>query len=95
MMINIFNAASTTAYGVIGLLIYVIVEAVKQTKMNNQYLPIVAVFAGGAIGAIVALFYPNRMLLNIAFGALAGFSATGINEFLHTSLASLFQPKEK
>lgn len=92
-MIEIFNAATTTAYGVIGLMVYVIVEAVKQTQISNHYLPIVAVAAGGIIGAIVALVYPNPMLLNIAFGAFAGFAATGINEFLHTSLPQLFNQR--
>lgn len=77
-----FGIANVTAITVI---CYLACEAVKTTKLDNKFVPIIA----GALGAILGIvgylthmpdFPAQDALTAIAVGIVSGLSATGVHE---------------
>ena len=66
-----FNTLTATIYGFVALITWVVLQAVKQTRIDNRWLPLLAILIGGVIGAVAA------------FGTLSGFASTGLNETLN------------
>lgn len=92
-LITFFNLATATVYGFIALLTWVAIQAVKQTKVDNRYLPLISIILGTLIGFIAAHFiYVTDAWLGAAFGFISGFAATGLNETLNHYA---FNPKEE
>ncbi|MGB2575098.1 holin [Leuconostoc citreum] len=83
-LITFFNSITVTTYGFVALFTWVILQAIKQTKIDNRWLPLLAIIIGALIGAIAALFiYGTDAWLGAAFGVLSGFASTGVNEALN------------
>lgn len=79
-----FNTVTATVYGFVALITWVALQAVKQTKIDNRWLPLLAIILGAVIGAIAALYiYGTDAWLGGAFGILSGFASTGVNEALN------------
>ncbi|MCT3075355.1 holin [Leuconostoc citreum] len=80
-LITFFNSITVTTYGFVALFTWVILQAIKQTKIDNRWLPLLAIIIGALIGAIAALFiYGTDAWLGAGFGLLSGFASTGVNE---------------
>ncbi|WP_314406060.1 holin [Leuconostoc suionicum] len=82
-----FNVDSNIAILVI---VWLIVQVLKPTKINNHLLPLIAVIVG-AIVAIVLSFYTKdtKLVQDIVLGVWAGFASTGLNETATKSIASI------
>lgn len=79
-----FNTITATTYGFVALFTWVILQAIKQTKIDNRWLPLLAIVVGAVIGSGAALYvYGTDVWLGAAFGVLSGFASTGINEALN------------
>lgn len=79
-----FNTLTATIYGFVALITWVVLQAVKQTRIDNRWLPLLAILIGGVIGAVAALFiYGTDAWIGAAFGTLSGFASTGLNETLN------------
>lgn len=82
-----FNVDSNIAILVI---VWLIVQVLKPTKINNHLLPLIAVIVG-ALVAIGLSFYTKdtKLVQDIALGVWAGFASTGLNETATKSITSI------
>ena len=72
------------AIPVITVIVFLAVEAVKATPLDNKWLPVIAGSFGGLLG-VVAMFvmpdYPGKdILTSIAIGIVSGLAATGAHQ---------------
>lgn len=68
----------------ISVIVFIIVEAVKATPLDNKWMPVIAGGCGGILG-IVAMFvmkdFPGQDYLSaIAVGVMSGLAATGAHQ---------------
>ena len=84
-----FNVDSNIAILVI---VWLIVQVLKPTKINNHLLPLIAVVVG-AIVAIGLSFYTKdtKLVQDIVLGVWAGFASTGLNETATKSITSIIE----
>ncbi|MGR8822502.1 holin [Leuconostoc citreum] len=83
-LITFFNTLTATIYGFVALFTWLIIQVIKQTKIDNRWLPILSIIVGALIGLLAAFFiYNSDVWLGAAFGILSGFASTGINESLN------------
>lgn len=82
-----FNVDSNIAILVI---VWLIVQVLKPTKINNHLLPLIAVIVG-ALVAIGLSFYTKdtKLVQDIVLGIWAGFASTGLNETATKSITSI------
>ncbi|WP_349516889.1 phage holin family protein [Leuconostoc mesenteroides] len=82
-----FNVDSNIAILVI---VWLIVQVLKPTKINNHLLPLIAVVVG-ALVAIGLSFYTKdtKLVQDIVLGVWAGFASTGLNETATKSIISI------
>lgn len=82
-----FNLDSNIAILVI---VWLIVQVLKPTKINNHLLPLIAVILG-ALVAIGLSFYTKdtKLVQDIVLGVWAGFASTGLNETATKSITSI------
>ncbi|MDP0487134.1 phage holin family protein [Leuconostoc mesenteroides] len=82
-----FNVDSNIAILVI---VWLIVQVLKPTKINNHLLPLIAVIVG-ALVAIGLSFYTKdtKLVQDIVLGVWAGFASTGLNETATKSITSI------
>ncbi|TPF02342.1 phage holin family protein [Leuconostoc mesenteroides] len=82
-----FNVDSNIAILVI---VWLIVQVLKPTKINNHLLPLIAVVVG-ALVAIGLSFYTKdtKLVQDIVLGVWAGFASTGLNETATKSITSI------
>jgi hypothetical protein len=67
-----------TATSVIGVVVLGMTQIIKQTAINNKWLPFLNVFLGGVIGASYALtIVHGEVSVYVWAGVLAGMSAGG------------------
>lgn len=66
------------------VVVFVLVEAVKATKIDNKWLPVIAGTFGGILGEVAMFimqdFPANDYITAFAVGAVSGFAATGIHQ---------------
>ena len=72
------------AIPVITVIVFLAVEAVKATPLDNKWLPVIAGAFGGVLG-VVAMYvmpdYPGKDILTaIAIGIVSGLAATGAHQ---------------
>lgn len=72
------------AIPVISVIVFLAVEVVKATALDNKWLPVVAGGIGGILG-VVAMFvmpeFPGKDILTaIAIGIVSGLAATGAHQ---------------
>ncbi len=82
-----FNVDSNIAILVI---VWLIVQVLKPTKINNHLLPLISVIVG-ALVAIGLSFYTKdtKLVQDIVLGVWAGFASTGLNETATKSITSI------
>ena len=76
-------------FGIIGVaaisvICYLIGMAVKVSKLDDKYIPVICGFTGGILGVVgyyVMPGYPaSDILTAIAVGIVSGLAATGVNQ---------------
>lgn len=72
------------AIPVITVIVFLAVEGVKATPLDNKWLPVIAGTFGGVLG-VVAMYvmpdYPGKDILTaIAIGIVSGLAATGAHQ---------------
>lgn len=82
-----FNVDSNIAILVI---VWLIVQVLKPTKINNHLLPLIAIVVG-ALVAVGLSFYTKdtKLVQDIVLGVWAGFASTGLNETATKSMTSI------
>lgn len=82
-----FNVDSNIAILVI---VWLIVQVLKPTKINNHLLPLIAVFAGALVAIGLSLYTKDTKLVqDSVLGVWAGFASTGLNETATKSITSI------
>lgn len=95
-LITFFNSLTATVYGFITLFTWVSVQAIKQTKIDNRWLPLVSIVVGTLVGFVAASYiYSTDIWLGAAFGFISGFAATGLNEVLNHYAFNSMKESEK
>lgn len=78
-----------TSYGigsvaVITIICYLIGQAIKISKLDNKYIPVIVGICGGVLGIPGMLIMPDfpatDYLTAIAVGIVSGLAATGVNQ---------------
>ena len=81
MFENVFGMACIPAITVI---CYLAAEAVKATRLDNKWLPVICGVLGGILGAVALYIMPEYpagdILTAIAIGIVSGSTATSINQ---------------
>ena len=72
------------AIPVITVIVFLVVEAVKATPLDNKWLPVIAGAFGGALGVVAMFVMPEfpgaDPLTAIAIGIVSGLAATGAHQ---------------
>lgn len=72
------------AIPVITIIVFLAVEAVKATPLDNKWLPVIAGGFGGILGVVAMLVMPEfpatDPLTAIAIGIVSGLAATGAHQ---------------
>ena len=72
------------AIPVITVIVFLAVEAVKATPLDNKWLPVIAGGFGGILGVVAMLVMPEfpaaDPLTAIAIGIVSGLAATGAHQ---------------
>lgn len=71
-----------TAYLLVSVICYLIVEILKTTPVKSQLYPLASLVVGGILGGVGNYFFPEvicaaGMAQAVIFGALCGLAATG------------------
>lgn len=70
----------------ITVIAYLIGQAVKATKLDNKWIPVICGASGGVLGALALNIMPSfpaeDYITAVAIGIASGFAATGVNETL-------------
>ena len=81
MFENVFGLACIPAITVI---CYLAAQAVKATRLDNKWLPVICGVLGGVLGTVALYLTPDfpagDILTAIAVGIVSGLAATGINQ---------------
>lgn len=68
----------------ITVIAYLIGQAVKATKLDNKWIPIICGVAGGVLGALAMNIMPDfpaaDYITAVAVGIVSGLAATGVNQ---------------
>ncbi|MGB2562145.1 phage holin family protein [Leuconostoc mesenteroides] len=82
-----FNVDSNIAILVI---VWLIVQMLKPTKINNHLLPLIAVIVGALVATGLSFYAKDTKLVqDIVLGVWAGFASTGLNETATKSITSI------
>lgn len=80
MELEIVNVIAIT------VIAYLIGQAVKATKLDNKWIPVICGASGGVLGALALNIMPSfpasDYITAVAIGIASGFAATGVNETL-------------
>ena len=72
------------AVPVITVIVFLIVEAVKATPLDNKWLPVIAGATGGILGIVATFVMPDFTakdpLTALAIGIISGLAATGAHQ---------------
>lgn len=73
-----------TGVAAVTIICYLVAEAIKATKLDNKWLPVICGVVGGILGVVgmkVMPDYPAQDVLTaIAVGIVSGLAATGANQ---------------
>lgn len=72
------------AIPVITVIVFLVVEAVKATPLDNKWMPVIAGGFGGILGVVAMFVMPDfpgvDPLTAIAYGIVSGLAATGAHQ---------------
>lgn len=81
---EIIENLGIAAIPVIVVIVFLVVEAVKATALDNKWLPVVAGFCGGILGIVATFVMPEfpakDPLTAVAIGIVSGLAATGAHQ---------------
>lgn len=81
---DIIEQLGIVAVPVITVIVFLVVEAVKATPLDNKWLPVVAGFFGGVLGVTAMYVMPDfpagDPLTAVAVGIMSGLGATGLHQ---------------
>ena len=81
---EIIEQLGILAVPVLTVIVFLVVEAVKATALDNKWLPVIAGFCGGILGIVATFVMPefpaNDPLTAIAIGIVSGLAATGAHQ---------------
>ena len=73
-----------TSVAAITVIVFLVCQLVKATKLDNKWLPVIAGACGAALGIVGMLTMPGYpatdYLTAVAVGIVSGLAATGINQ---------------
>lgn len=93
-MSSLVNIANGSTVFLIALVVYLVIWAIKQSKLDNQYLPIAAELIGGVIGLAISLLQGDvSVVIGVIDGLAAGAISVGGNELIKSVMAT-FPTKE-
>lgn len=73
-----------TSIPAIVIICLLIAQAIKTTKLDNKYLPVICGCLGGVLGVVamyvMADFPADDVFTAAAVGIVSGFAATGVNQ---------------
>lgn len=73
-----------TSIPAIVIICLLIAQAIKTTKLDNKYLPVICGCLGGILGVaamyVMADFPADDVFTAAAVGIVSGFAATGVNQ---------------
>ena len=81
MNFGIVNVAAIT------VIAYLVGEIVKNSKLDNKWIPVICGIVGGILGVVAMLinmpdFPATDYITAVAVGIVSGFAATGANQIL-------------
>lgn len=81
---DIIETLGIIAVPVITVIVFLVVEAVKATPLDNKWLPVIAGAFGGILGIVATYVMPDfpakDPLTAIAIGIVSGLAATGAHQ---------------
>lgn len=81
---EIIENLGIVAVPVITVIVFLIVEAVKATPLDNKWLPVIAGACGGILGIVATFVMPefpaSDPLTAFAIGIVSGLAATGAHQ---------------
>jgi hypothetical protein len=73
-----------TSVAAVTVIVFLVCQAVKATKLDNKWLPVIAGASGAVLGVIGMMTMPGYpatdYLTAAAVGIVSGLAATGINQ---------------
>lgn len=83
---ELFESYGLASVAAIVVICYLIGMAVKNSGIDNKWIPVICGVAGAVLG-VVGMFcmpdFPGHDIINsIAYGIVSGLSATGINQLV-------------
>ncbi|MDI5785607.1 lysis protein [Lactiplantibacillus plantarum] len=89
-MMELIQFINGTTIAAIAVVTYLVVWAIKQSKLSNQYLPIVAILIGAVIGISIGIANGDiKWVAGLVDGVIAGAVSVGGNE-LAKSIGTMF-----
>ena len=88
---DIFSLAERGGIYTTAFITIIIVQAIKQTKLNNQYMPLWSLLIGVISGIFVGVAYHSDILIGAVDGFIAGAIASGLFDVIKTTWQSLFR----
>lgn len=89
-MMKLIQFINGTTIAAIAVVTYLVVWAIKQSKLSNQYLPIVAILIGAVIGIFIGIANGDiKWVAGLVDGVIAGAVSVGGNE-LAKSIGTMF-----
>lgn len=78
------NILGITGVAAIVVICYLLAEAIKATKLDNKWLPVLCGVFGGVLGVAAMLIMPdypaNDYITAVAVGIVSGLAATGADQ---------------
>lgn len=78
------NIMGITGVAAIVVICYLLAEAIKATKLDNKWLPVLCGVFGGALGVVAMYIMPeypaSDYITAVAVGIVSGLAATGADQ---------------
>ena len=94
-ILDIFTLAERGRIYTTAFITIIIVQAIKQTKLNNQYMPLWSLLIGVISGVFVGVAYHSDIMIGAVDGFIAGAIASGLFDVIKTTWQSLFKKETK
>ena len=89
-IMDIFTLAERGGIYTTALITIIIIQVIKQSKINSQYMPLISLGVGFVTGIIVAYFTKTSVFVGSVDGIVAGAVASGAFDAIKATYNSLF-----
>ena len=90
-ILDIFTLAERGGIYTTAFITIIVVQAIKQTKLNNQYMPLWSLLIGVISGIFVGVAYHSDIMIGAVDGFIAGSIASGLFDAIKTTWQSFFK----